>query len=183
MQKGFTPVLVLVGILVLIAVAGGAYYLGKSQTPKSQNQVVVSQTPQPASTPQSSSAPDEIANWKIYINDKYTFKYPSDWILLTGDEARLTFFENKKEYRFIVEIGGRGGPEADKIENQEVELDGKKFTRRTWVTAGKPFFISLFSEESGFDLFNHIEISLPSENTDKYLKEFDQILSTFKFTN
>jgi len=28
-QKGVTPVLILVGILVIIAVAGGAYYFGK----------------------------------------------------------------------------------------------------------------------------------------------------------
>ena len=55
MQKGFAPILVLVGILVIVAVAGGAYYFGKSQAPESQtqNQIVVSKTPQPTISAQS----------------------------------------------------------------------------------------------------------------------------------
>lgn len=32
MQKGFVPVLILVGMLVILVVAGGIYYLGKSNT-------------------------------------------------------------------------------------------------------------------------------------------------------
>lgn len=49
MQKGFAPVMFLVGIVILAAAAAGAYYFVKSQVPKTepQNTVVVSNTPQP----------------------------------------------------------------------------------------------------------------------------------------
>ncbi len=89
MQKGQTPVLILVGILIIIVVAGGAYFLGKSANSKpSSTPVVTSQSPQPAlipqSTPDASPAPTgagETTNWKIYTNSEYgfSFKYPSNW--------------------------------------------------------------------------------------------------------
>lgn len=88
MQKGFAPILLLITILILVTLAAGAYYFGKSQTskPQTQNQVVVSQTLQPTSAP--SSSPDtspvpngtgEIANWKTYTNidAKFSIQHPS----------------------------------------------------------------------------------------------------------
>ncbi len=75
-QKGFTPILLLLGIILAIVIAGGAYYLVKPQPPKSQvqNPVIVSQVPQSISTP------DEIVSWKTYTNIKYGYllKYPTD---------------------------------------------------------------------------------------------------------
>ncbi len=78
MQKGFAPIL----IILLIALAVGGYsiysnYLNNQTKP----------TPQPTthSTPQPSPSPaDEIANWKTYTNTKYGFslKYPPTYILL-----------------------------------------------------------------------------------------------------
>lgn len=75
MQKGQILIWIIVGSL-LIALAGGAYYLGRSTSPKPQATPVVSQTPQP--TPSPSSSPDETANWKTYTNSKYGYsvKYP-----------------------------------------------------------------------------------------------------------
>ena len=88
MQRGFAPILVLVGILILAIIAGGVYYFGRSQIvkPQPQNPVVVYQTPQPTLAP--SSFPDvnpvpngtgETANWKTYTNTKYGYqvKYPA----------------------------------------------------------------------------------------------------------
>lgn len=71
MQKGFAPILILVGILVALALAGGVYFFGKSQVAKLQNPVVVSQTPQATPTPSSTS--DETASWKTYTNTKYGY--------------------------------------------------------------------------------------------------------------
>lgn len=75
-QKGFVVVLIMLGVVAVLGLVGGAYYFGKAQTPKlqPQNTVVVSQPPQPTSTP------DETANWKIYTNQQYGYliKYPTD---------------------------------------------------------------------------------------------------------
>lgn len=180
-EKGFSPILVLVGVLILVAVGGGAYYLGtiKNKSPI-QNQATIS----PAKP---SPSPAETANWKTFQSQKFTFMYPSDWLIEDpkpyGQLARLTYKEGGNEYKFIIETGGRGGPEADKIERQQLTFEGFKFSRQTWINAGRPFFISFAPDEGGFEFFNHVEISLPPENADKYIKIFDQILSTFKFIN
>lgn len=87
MQKGFTAVYVIVGLVMLVAVAGGAYFLG------SRNNQVTPQYQQSGSTPtpvasqpvlptqsnttkQDSTVP---ADWKVYTNQKYNYsvKYPS----------------------------------------------------------------------------------------------------------
>lgn len=105
MQKGFAPVIVLVGVLVLVAVSAGAYYLGKSQTLKSQNQnQIVSQTTQPTSAssilttspvPTITTIPTPAvsrktyttpANWKKWDHSDchLSFYLPPDWVVKTG---------------------------------------------------------------------------------------------------
>lgn len=66
-QKGFSLISILLGVITVIGLAGGAYYLGKSQVskPQPQSPVVISQTPQPTS----SSTTNEIDNFS------FTFKY------------------------------------------------------------------------------------------------------------
>lgn len=93
MQKGQTGILILAGIVLVIALVGGAYYLGKSATLKSSPAPVVTspasrdeQTPQPS--PSSSPSLDETANWKTYTSTKYgfTLKYPNDWEIKSENE-------------------------------------------------------------------------------------------------
>lgn len=45
MQKGFALVYILVGIVALVLIAGGAYYIGKFQISKSQNLIIASPSP------------------------------------------------------------------------------------------------------------------------------------------
>ncbi len=98
-QNGFAPIIILVGILVIVAIAGGAYYFGKSQSVKqaalpSPNSVVTSQTPQPTAVSQTTSIPspssiDETASWKTYTNIKveYSLQYPSNFTISESDQS------------------------------------------------------------------------------------------------
>ncbi len=53
-QKGIAPLVIILGVLVILGIAGGAYYLSKTQIPKPQpqNPMVTSQTPQPTASSQ-----------------------------------------------------------------------------------------------------------------------------------
>lgn len=84
MQKGFAPIIILVGILVIVAI-GGAFYLSKSQTP------------QPTTTT-GSSAPigtEETANWKTYTDQSGDFmlKYPPHLKLVERKFPYGSFFD------------------------------------------------------------------------------------------
>lgn len=82
MQKGQAFIWIIVGSLV-IAIAGGAYYLGRPTSPKpSSNPVITSQTPQPTLNPDASPAPTgvgETSTWKTYQGKYFSFQYPSAW--------------------------------------------------------------------------------------------------------
>lgn len=70
-QSGIVGIFVLILVLV-IAVAGGAYYLGRVST-----KLQPTKTQQPA---QVTPSPDPTANWKVYTsNFGFSFKYPEGW--------------------------------------------------------------------------------------------------------
>lgn len=81
MSKGFSAVYVLVGILLVAAIAGGAYFLGRSGKPvhpavQSTPQTIKSQ---PTPTSESTDSAD-MANWKIFQNNavKFSLKLPQE---------------------------------------------------------------------------------------------------------
>lgn len=78
-QKGLAPILI---VLILAVLIGG--YLVYQNQPKP--------TPSPQPTNQLSPASDETANWKTYTNSKYgfSFKYPSDLVVSEPGSIRLT---------------------------------------------------------------------------------------------
>ncbi len=76
MQKGFSSIVVLIILVVLIG--GGLFYAGRLTAPKSL-------TPepdnlQPSFSPSQPAQNDETASWKLYSNIEkgYSIKYPSD---------------------------------------------------------------------------------------------------------
>lgn len=99
-HKGFLPLVF--GILVLlVAVAGGAYYLGTKNsqiTPQSniqpttmpQNEIGANPTVSPTS---GSSQADKTANWNTYADATYTFKYPKDWTVKPGSKETEEYFQ------------------------------------------------------------------------------------------
>lgn len=72
-QRGF--LLPITGVILLVLVIAGAYYLGinKSSTTTSNNQTTPTATPITSGT----------ASWKTYLNEKYSYivKYPNDWLI------------------------------------------------------------------------------------------------------
>lgn len=91
-QKGFAPLIIILGILVTVIIAGGIFYLGRVTTPKIQPQTsVVTSTPQPTSVPQAtpSQSPDETSNWKTYTNNAlgFSIKYPANILVTPLDES------------------------------------------------------------------------------------------------
>ena len=83
-QKGFVELLI-IGIVLLLAVAGGAYYFGtqKSQAPVTSSPSPIAQVSLlPTPIPDETANPDSIgANWKTYTDSKYNYSinYPPDW--------------------------------------------------------------------------------------------------------
>lgn len=92
MQKGQATILILVGILIILAVAGGAYYLGRQTTPKSSSASVVNS--QPSSENPSPTVVKLSDAWnlgtKTYANPKIdiTFQYPKYFIVTEVDIDR-----------------------------------------------------------------------------------------------
>lgn len=86
MQKGQVQVLILAGIVILVAVAGGIFFLGRITAPKPQTQTpVTTSSPQPFPT-----SVDETANWKTYSTKEIYFKYPPDLVVSEPSAIRLT---------------------------------------------------------------------------------------------
>lgn len=89
-QKGFAPILVLVGILVIGVLVGGTYYSGLIKLP-SFNQtpsVIITPSPKNIATPVPSSI-NSTADWKTYTNTKYGYsvKYPSSIEMVINDKV------------------------------------------------------------------------------------------------
>lgn len=192
MQKGQAQVLILAGIVILLAVAGGIFYLGRITAPKLQN-ITTSPTPQP-------SPVDETANWKTYTNTKYGYslKYPPETIL--EEKPGDVVFLDKQIYIAVTSSDPeqcRGDcPVIQKKE--EVIINGissKKLTGYIGEVGGsvpQSYQTIVIPYNNKFYTFTVYELkydenqlptreigSVPEAKVDL----LNQILSTFKFTN
>lgn len=203
MQKGFAPILILVGILVVGLIAGGAYYLGKSQVskPQTQNPVVFSQTP--LSTPMPSSIQDETADWKPYTFDEgFSVSFPSDW---SQAERKNSFISSDKQGQIDITVMQRSSqylnmPLADYAKiafPAEVSvLPTSSSTERITTISGIIGYKTLWRNPAGQGpKINEETITyfgMPSGNSsqtiqiscwDQECKDiYDKVISTFKFT-
>ncbi len=87
-EKGFAPLIIMLGILIILGIACGAYYLGTIRNkPKIQNPIVTSQATPTARSAQTTPVPlsDETANWPSHTNSylHYAIKYPTGWQIKT----------------------------------------------------------------------------------------------------
>lgn len=96
MQKGFTPIVILIGIAVIALVGGGTVYLNrvtntkKEPIPQSENvnKLESSNKQQPSGTDNQNRV-DETVSWQIYEspNKDYSFKYPKEGTLSNYNEG------------------------------------------------------------------------------------------------
>ena len=201
MQKGFTTILILVGIVFVVIIAGGAYYLGKSGgTKQSPAPVVTSQTPQPSPT----STVEEVSTWKIYNSKKYgySFKYPTEWSSEEIIPARPDELTEQNCWEPAADIEMGVTVKKDSINSGELKGLGdnqiqisKSYSQVSGVlyrTRGTGEGGSLYRQDFIFTKNNNYYwISLSArykgpnttQTEESANKIFDQILSTFKFTN
>lgn len=68
-EKGFAPILILVGVLILVAVGGGAYYLGTIKNKSEQTVIPISETTKrTVSTP----TPQSISSQDFFLTGQYS---------------------------------------------------------------------------------------------------------------
>ncbi len=96
-QRGFAPVLILVGLLVLAAIGGVIWFnYSNIQIKTTQNPITTSQNLQ--AIPSSTS--DETTNWQTYTNSTgaFTLKYPPTWVLENPTDSGGTSITDKKPF-------------------------------------------------------------------------------------
>ena len=71
MQRGQLQILILVGIMIIAAIAGGAYYLGRS---------TLKPSPIPVVTPQPTLIRDSSDGIRKSLDDEIVYSIPKDWI-------------------------------------------------------------------------------------------------------
>ena len=194
-NRGFVPIL----ILVLIALGAAGYFGYKYFRPTTSIN-----NPTPFPTPTIGINPK--TGWKIYTNTKYgySFEYPSQWLInlsVNGgdrpeqvDQIRIetetdgvilwaragtTYY---KDYADLLNNLDYCRPNSECIEiysKSKVKLGGLDAVKYTRSQLGPNKVLSVETVKDGYRYSLDLEKfdTLPQED-----KTFDQILSTFKFT-
>lgn len=177
---------------------------------RSEEKVAIA-TSEPTTEPVAtdSSEVDPTANWKVYSGDKFSFKYPNDWNFyqpqVEGNVFRL-FVAPKDTIEDIAEMFGRGGgfgggkfltltiSEVDEIPTYKSD-EYQKYTSSLYKLDNintTRYFVDALQDMPGLSAGDKTETIVFQKDSKNYLislvdyqykKIFDQILSTFKFTN
>ena len=131
MQKGFSLIIILVGVMVLAAVGSGVYFLQKQQaikniksfedcakagypitaispptcrTPDGRifTQILSEEEKKKLQPPQATSSADEIANWKIYVHPQLKYSLEYPPNWSGGEkDLRTTDYESYKDFQIF----------------------------------------------------------------------------------
>jgi len=172
-------------LIVTVAIAGLFYF----QIQKLSKQLSKYQT-QPSPTP--SATPDITVNWKTYSDPKgkYSFKYPSDW---TKSNDVGLFNDPTKSFILGVEINPTS-LDVNKWMTSKCLISGTNFCSDP-IQGSITGSIQYNHPKSHYDSIDTLvtqenqifDITLasrnPNQSADQNTKQiYDQILSTFKFT-
>jgi|SRR3989344_1379158 len=198
-QKGQMQVLILIGIIILVSVAGGVYYLGRSsKSAPSVAQPVPTQAVKTTPSVSESTSSADMTNWKTYTNSTvgYTIKYPQGFeIELIGDRdiiiSRIGVPRGgqggNQPFGFMVLYwrGDKGLPSGDDLPGALAEnttINGFSAVNKKYSTTSQ-YAKDVFIADK--DNKRVIRASIATEGDKGYeessFKVFNQILSTFKF--
>lgn len=186
-RRGFVAPVVLVGILLLLVVIGGAYYLGKlsSSVP----------LPSPVVTPPSPTSNPAVA-WKTYTNNVFglSFKYPGNIFVYQGSpQPDAQYWSNKVNGGAPLELGEDGvwmNLSVSNLNETNMNYYKNRTTPDKWTVSHdlpKPYAEVSYSYTAvqlrGNVLYKIFVAAFKDDKLAKYRDIFDQILSTFKFTD
>lgn len=148
-----------------------------------KNKQVVNQEPKVSVTP---DVDNDISDWQIYKNEEFgiEFKYPNDWSV---SEKYNTITINSKNDIQKFEILKSSGPppetmDMEPIKNENVMIGdvsaSKSIMKGKFETNKNNYYLRAVI--SGKEIIYHAGFT--EDNYKKYSPVFDQILSTFKFT-
>ena len=136
--------------------------------------------------------PNPTTDWETYINDGFSFKYPSTWQMESPKNT-----DDPNTYIYSNDIVDVTGPEDIKYylyfsQTKNLISEATVFTPingyKTYKTDQIPSRSGTLTYFITKDNTNYVSISLtpfnnesPFPEQDKYLETFDRILSTFKF--
>lgn len=186
-------------IVALLSFGVGGYLLGttKNQTTLQPQQVTVSPTNTPQTSPSNKTIQieDPTANWKTYINEKLKFsiKYPTSWtekspvadnnstlVYLYSNES---FGEGPEPIKYYVWIYSDNKLPNAKLTKEVVgeytvyktdELPSRSGALSVFITKDEKTFISAS--------ITPYDVKQPFPSQDKYVNIFNQMLSTFRLT-
>lgn len=169
-----------------------------------QTTIKSSPTPTPVSTTSFDSlnqstisqAPpgDPTANWKTYTNSRYSFKYPQAWetqSIPNGTQQVVSVLSPDKfmSLSLSLDLQGLGYECVTKTKEETITIDAQKVTKTTFTgaindmcgdnTKQREVWISILRDNK----IDNLTFSTDEKNFDKAMGIFNQILSTFKFTN
>lgn len=189
--------------ILLVTIPSGIYFLSAKNITQPKQTAIVPTTPQKSPTPTLSV--DPTANWKTYTGNKYSFKYPPEWFLVTSEEYQTLYdkspsvagpaytvaFNITTTQRGIIisdPVGSRKEV-ADKVFEEKVgniQINGVNGARiKTEVLEGSQTDASpaIGIKVPLKEEILYIYLRCVDKECNAYKALFDQILSTFKFTD
>jgi hypothetical protein len=186
-------------LLLLLASTGYLYY----QNQQLKRMLANYQTPVASPTPTATANPT--TNWKTYTNPDGTssFKYPSDWSYQSSSEGCGPVFYPPNTKNTWLTVCGINSSETAKqmaessigpnsssklISEKNIVIDSKNGIEQviSVPTREQDIFVFIDNVDSKYEGRGTLQVYLYNQDltqTQKYNELFNQILSTFKFTN